>query len=120
LIEAGFTSMEEIAYVPANELMEVEGIDEAQLNRMRDRAKDSLLTKAIAEEERVGEHAPANDLLELPGMEKQLAFALANKGITTRDDLAELSVDDLIELTEMDEANARELIMAARSHWFVD
>lgn len=120
LIESGFTSLEEIAYVPVNELMEVEGMDEALLNGMRERAKDSLLTNAIAAEERLSEHVPANDLLIVEGMDKHLAYLLANKGIITRDDLAELSVDDLLELTGMDEERAGKLIMAARSHWFID
>ncbi|MCS5710549.1 transcription termination factor NusA [Candidatus Berkiella aquae] len=120
LIEAGFTSIEEIAYVPAQELMEVEGMDEALLAQLRERAKDSLLTKAIAEEERLSENAPASDLLEVEGMDKHLAYTLANKGIVTRDDLAELSVDDLLEVEGMDENRAAKLIMAARAHWFIE
>ncbi|MGD9592308.1 MAG: transcription termination factor NusA, partial [Candidatus Berkiella sp.] len=83
LIEAGFTSLEEIAYVPAQELMEVEGMDESLLNSLRQKAKDSLLTKAIAQEERLGEHTPAADLLELEGMDKHLAYLLAQKGVIT-------------------------------------
>lgn len=120
LIEAGFTSIEEIAYVPTQELMEVEGMDEALLTSLRGRAKDTLLTKAIAEEERLGENAPASDLLEVEGMDKQLAYALANHGIVTRDDLAEQAVDDLLEIEGMDEVRAAKLIMAARAHWFIE
>lgn len=120
LIETGFTSIEEIAYVPAQELMEVDGMDETLLGTLRERAKDSLLTKAIAEEERLGENAPALDLLEVEGMDKQLAYVLANKGIVTREDLAEQSVDDLLGIEGIDEERAGKLIMAARAHWFIE
>lgn len=120
LIEAGFTSIEEIAYVPTQELMEVEGMDEGLLSSLRERAKDTLLTKAIAEEERLGENAPASDLLEVEGMDKHLAYTLANHGIVTRDDLAEQSVDDLLEIEGIDEVRAAKLIMAARAHWFIE
>ncbi len=120
LIEAGFTSIEEIAYVPAQELMEVEGMDEGLLNVLRQKAKDSLLTKAIAEEERLGENAPAADLLELEGMDKHLAYVLAQKGVVTREDLAEQSIDELLEIEGMNEERAGKLIMAARAHWFIE
>lgn len=120
LVEAGFTSLEEIAYVPAQELMEVEGMSEDLLGTLRERAKDSLLTKAIAEEERLGENAPASDLLEVEGMDKHTAYTLANHGIVTRDDLAEQSVDDLMSIEGMDEERAAKLIMAARAHWFIE
>jgi len=119
LIEEGFTSLEEIAYVPIKELLEIEGFDEEIVNELRARAKQMLLMQAIATEEQVGEKAPAEDLLELPGMDKQLAFVLANRGIVTRDDLAELAVDDLSDIPELNDAKAAELIMAARAHWFV-
>ncbi len=118
LIEEGFTSLEEVAYVPIQELLEVEGFDEEIVNELRSRAKNALLTQAIATEEKLGEKAPSVELLELPGMEKQLAFALANRGIITRDDLAELAVDDLKDVPGLDESKAAELIMAARAHWF--
>ncbi len=120
LIEAGFTSIEEIAYVPAQELMEVEGMDESLLNSLRQQAKDSLLTKAIAQEERLGENAPAADLLELEGMDKHLAYVLAQKGVVTREDLAEQSIDELLEIEGMNEERAGKLIMAARAHWFIE
>jgi N utilization substance protein A len=120
LIEGGFTSLEEIAYVPAQELMEVEGMTEELLAQLRTRAKDTLLTKAIAQEERLGEKVPAEDLLEVEGMDKQLAYALANKSVITREDLAELSIDDLMEIDGMDEERAGKLIMAARAHWFIE
>lgn len=120
LIEAGFTSIEEIAYVPAQELLEVEGMNEDLLGTLRERAKDTLLTKAIAEEERLGENAPASDLLEVEGMDKHLAFLLANRGVVTREDLAEQSVDDLLDIEGMNEERAGKLIMAARAHWFIE
>ncbi len=120
LIEAGFTTLEEIAYVPIPELMEVQGMEESLLTTLRQKAKDSLITKAIAQEERLGENAPAVDLLEVEGMDRQLAYTLANRGIVTREDLAELSVDDLLEIEGMDEEQAGKLIMAARSHWFIE
>lgn len=119
LIEEGFTSLEEIAYVPVQELLEIDGFDEEIVNELRTRAKDILLTQAIASEEKLGEKTPAQDLLDLPGMDKQLAFTLASKGVLTRDDLAELAVDDLIDIPGLDESKAAELIMAARAHWFV-
>jgi N utilization substance protein A len=120
LVEAGFTSIEEIAYVPVQELMEVEGMDEALLSTLRERAKDSLLTKAIAQEERLGEHAPSSDLLEVEGMDKHLAYILAQKGVVTREDLAEQSVDDLLDIEGMNQERAGKLIMAARAHWFIE
>ncbi|MBI2791227.1 MAG: transcription termination/antitermination protein NusA [Gammaproteobacteria bacterium] len=120
LVEAGFTSIEEIAYVPVQELMEVEGMDEALLSTLRERAKDSLLTKAIAQEERLGEHTPSSDLLEVEGMDKHLAYTLAQKGVVTREDLAEQSVDDLLDIEGMNQERAGKLIMAARAHWFIE
>lgn len=120
LIEAGFTSIEEIAYVPAAELMEVEGMDESLLATYRERAKDSLLTKAIAEEERLQEDFPNSDLLEVEGVDKQLAYLLASNGIVTKEDLAEQSVQDLLDIDGMDEDRAGKLIMAARAHWFIE
>lgn len=120
LVEAGFTSVEEVAYVPLQELMEVEGMDEEMLKVIRATAKDYLLTQAIEQEERVDENVPAENLLTLDGMDKQLAYQLSAKGVLTRDDLAELSVDDLVEMTDLDEEKAAKLIMAARAHWFIE
>jgi N utilization substance protein A len=119
LIEEGFTSLEEVAYVPIQELLEIEGFDEEIVTELRSRAKDALLTQAIASEERLNEVEPAEDLLTLEGMDRQLAFALAGRGIKTRDDLAELAVDDIIDVPGLSEPKAAELIMAARAHWFV-
>jgi len=119
LVEEGFTTLEEVAYVPIQELLEIEGFDEEIVNELRTRAKNVLLTQALVSEEKLGEKAPAEDLLQVEGMNKQLAFVLANRGIITRDDLAELAVDDLTDVPELTESKAAELIMAARAHWFV-
>lgn len=119
LIEEGFTSLEEIAYVPIQELMGIEGFDEETVNELRVRAKDVLLTQAIASEEKLGEKEPAEDLLTLEGMDRHLAFVLANRGIVTRDDLAEQAVDDLKGIPGLTDEKAAALIMAARAHWFV-
>jgi N utilization substance protein A len=119
LIEEGFTTLEEIAYVPIQEFLEIDGFDEDTVNELRKRAKDTLLTQAIATEERVDEKEPAEDLLSLEGMDRPLAFTLANRGILTRDDLAELAVDDLTDIPGLASDKAAKLIMAARAHWFV-
>ena len=118
LVEEGFTSLEEIAYVPMEEMLSIEGFDEDIVNELRVRAKDRLLTKAIATEEKLADAQPADDLLELDGMEKDLALELAMRGVITREDLAEQSIDDLLEIKGMDEERAGKLIMAARAHWF--
>jgi len=119
LAEQGFTSIEEIAYVPQDELLAIEGFDEEIVEALRTRAKDILLTKAIASEERLSEHEPAEDLLNLKGMTANLADQLAAHGIITREDLADQGVMDLLDIIqELDAAKAAELIMAARAHWF--
>jgi N utilization substance protein A len=121
LIEEGFTTLEEIAYVPIAELLEIDGFDEELVNALRERAKGELLTKAIAEEQSLEKTEPAEDLLEMEGMDRHIAYVLANHGIITREDLAEQSVDDLLEigeLDELDEATAAKLIMTARKPWF--
>lgn len=118
LIEAGFSTLEEIAYVPLDELLAIEGFDEEIAEELRNRAKDVLLTQAIANEEKLDEVEPAQDLLEVEGMDSALATLLARRGIVTREDLAEQSVDDLLEVEEMDEERAGRLILAARAHWF--
>jgi len=117
LIETGFSTLEEIAYVPLDELLSIEGFDEEIAEELRNRAKDVLLTQAIANEEKLDEVEPAQDLLEVEGMDPALATLLARRGIVTREDLAEQSVDDLLEV-EMDEERAGRLILAARAHWF--
>lgn len=118
LTEEGFTSLEEIAYVPLNELLEIEGFDEDLVEALRERAKAVLLTKAIAEEQELEKTEPAEDLLEMEGMDRHLAYILANHGIITREDLAEQSVDDLLEINEINEEKAAKLIMTARKPWF--
>jgi len=120
LIQEGFTSLEEIAYVPAEEMQAVEGFDEEIAAELQRRASDVLLTQEIASEEELSDVKPADDLLEVEGMTQQLARKLASKGVVTREDLAEQSVDELCETVEMDEETAAKLIMAARAHWFAE
>lgn len=118
LVDEGFTTLEEIAYVPMEEMLSIEGFDEEIVNELRSRAKDRLLTKAIATEEKLADIHPAEDLLELDGMSRELAIELALRGVATREDLAEQSIDDLLEIDGMNEERAGKLIMAARAHWF--
>lgn len=117
LINEGFSSLEEIAYVPVQELLEIDGFDQALVNNLRERAKAALLTQAIAEEQAL-EVEPAQDLLEMEGMDKHTAYILANHGVITREDLAEQSVDDLLEIGEINKEKAAKLIMTARKIWF--
>ncbi|MEH6800438.1 MAG: transcription termination factor NusA [Halopseudomonas sabulinigri] len=118
LVDEGFTTLEEIAYVPMEEMLDIDGFDEDIVNELRARAKDRLLTRAIANEEKLEEAQPADDLLNMDGMDRALAFKLASKGILTMEDLAEQSVDDLLDIEGIDEARAGTLIMAARAPWF--
>ncbi len=118
LVQEGFSTIEEVAYVPASELVEIEEFEEDIVDELRSRARDVLLTKAIVQEEKIDEVEPAEDLLSLECMEKRLAYLLASKGVVTREDLAELATDDLLELEEMDAEVAAALIMKARAHWF--
>ncbi len=118
LMDEGFTTLEEIAYVPLQEMLEIDGFDEDLVNALRERAKGELLTKAIADEQSFEKAEPAEDLLEMEGMDRHLAYVLANHGIMTREDLAEQSVDDLLEIGELDEDTAAKLIMTARKPWF--
>lgn len=117
LVNEGFTSLEEVAYVPVQELLEIEGFDQASVNALRERAKAALLTQAIADEQAL-EVEPAQDLLDMEGMDMQTAHILANHGVVTREDLAEQSVDDLLDIGEIDEKKAAKLIMTARKMWF--
>lgn len=118
LAEVGFNTVEEIAYVPVSEMLEIEGFDEELVHELRSRAKDALLISAIAAEEKMETAHPAQDLLDMEGMDDDLAYALANHGIITMDDLAEQSVDDLLNLPGIDEDRAAKLIMKAREPWF--
>jgi N utilization substance protein A len=120
LVEEGFTTLEEVAYVPLEEMMAIEGFDEEISEELRARAKDALLTLAIASEEQLEANEPAEDLLTMDGMERHLAFVLASRGIVTMEDLAEQSVDDLMEIEDMTEERAAELIMTARAPWFAE
>src|SRR5271168_3131970 len=118
LVQEGFSTIEEIAYVPASELNAIEEFDEEIVKELRTRARDVLLTQAIASEESMDGGEPAADLIELAG--DDLAKALARKGVRTREDLADLAVDELVEMGGVDEKKAAELIMDARKHWFAE
>jgi N utilization substance protein A len=120
LVEEGFTTLEEIAYVPLEEMNAIEGFDEEISEELRARAKDALLTMAIASEEELDANEPAEDLLTMDGMDKHLAYVLASKGIVTMEDLAEQGVDDLMDIEEMTQERAAELIMTARAPWFAE
>jgi N utilization substance protein A len=120
LVQEGFTSIEEVAYVPEQEMLDVDEFDENLVQELRQRAKDVLLTRAIANEERLDGGRPADDLLAMEGMDEELAFRLAAVGIKTMDDLAEQSVDELLEIGDLDEKRAAALIMKAREPWFAD
>lgn len=117
LVQEGFSSLEEIAYVPLAEMNEIEAFDEDTVEELRKRARAALLTEAIANEEKVDE--AAEDLISMEGMDDDTAHLLASKGVPTMDDLAELAVDELVELTGMDAERAKTLIMTARAPWFV-
>jgi len=120
LVQEGFSNIEEVAYVPESELVEIEEFDEDIVTEIRRRARDALLTQLIAKEEVLDENRPAEDLLALDGMNEKLAFQLAEKGVRTQEDLAELSIDELQEVDPMDEEEAAALIMAARAPWFAE
>ena len=116
LVQEGFSTLEEIAYVPLAEMNEIESFDEDTIEELRKRARAALLTEAIAKEEKV--EGAAEELLALEGMDAEAAHELALKGILTMDDLAELSIDELVELTSIDNERAKTIIMAARAPWF--
>ena len=120
LVEEGFTTLEEVAYVPLDEMMTIEGFDAEIAEELRARAKDALLTQAIASEEQLDAHEPAQDLLEMDGMDRHLAFVLASRSIITMEDLAEQSVEELLDIPDMTEERAAELIMTARAPWFAE
>ncbi|GAB1621457.1 transcription termination factor NusA [Agarivorans albus] len=121
LAEEGFTSLEEIAYVPVSELLSIDGLDEDIVNELRERAKAALVTEALAKEESLDNAEPSEELLALEGMERHLAFVLASKGVISLEDLAEQGIDELEDIEELSEEKAGELIMAARQIcWFGD
>jgi N utilization substance protein A len=120
LVDEGFTTLEEVAYVPEEEMLAIDGFDEDIVEALRQRAKDVLLTKALVSEERFELAEPAEDLLNMDGMDRDLAVELASRGIATMEDLAEQAVDDLMEISGMSEERAAELIMTARAPWFAD
>ncbi|MEO8316168.1 MAG: transcription termination/antitermination protein NusA, partial [Pseudomonadota bacterium] len=118
LAQEGFSTIEELAYVPVSELASIDAFDEDLVKELRNRARDVLLTQAIASEESMESTMPADDLLALSGMNPDLALALSSRGVRTREQLAEQSVDDLADIDGLDEAGAGALIMKAREHWF--
>ena len=119
LAEEGFTSLEEIAYVPAAEMLEIDGLTEEIVEQLRERAKEALTTQALASEETLEGAEPAQDLLDLEGLERHLAFVLASRGVRTLEDLAEQGLDEISDIEELTETKAGELIMAARNIcWF--
>ncbi|WP_034917246.1 transcription termination factor NusA [Erwinia sp. 9145] len=121
LVEEGFSSLEELAYVPINELLQIDGLDEETVEALRDRAKNALTTLALAKEESLGDNQPAEDLLNLEGLDRELAYRLAKIGVCTLEDLAEQGVDDLTDIDGLSDEQAGELIMAARNIcWFGD
>ncbi|WP_028839395.1 MULTISPECIES: transcription termination factor NusA [Thermomonas] len=118
LVSEGFSTVEEVAYVPMAELLAVEGFDEDIVEELRSRARDSLLNEALAAEENLEENQPAEDLLSLDGMDETTAYALAERGVRTREELAEAATDEIADLEGMGEERAAVLIMEARKHWF--
>ena len=118
LVEEGFSSLEEVAYVPLAEMLEIEAFDEETVTELRARAKDALLTMEIAQEESVS--AVSQDLRDLEGLTPELVAKLAAGGVLTRDDLADLAIDELTDLTGQTADEAKALIMKAREHWFTD
>jgi N utilization substance protein A len=120
LVQEGFSSIEEIVYVPNSELLAIEEFDEDIVEELRGRARDVLLTQAIMKEETIGDAEPASDLLEMDGMDKDLAYELAGRGVVTMEDLAEQAVDELLDIDGMDRERAGVLIMTARAPWFAE
>lgn len=116
LVQEGFAALEEVAYVPIAEMLEIEGFDEELVNDLRSRARDALLTQAIASEEKV--ESVSDGLRDIEGLDAELVRKLAEGGVITRDDLADLAVDDLVDMTGMEAETARAVIMKAREHWF--
>ena len=120
LVEEGFSSVEEVAYVPLEELLSIDGFDEDIAQELRSRAKDALLTIALASEDELGQREPEDDLLGMEGMDDDLAQRLAARGIVSMEDLAEQAVDDLLDIEGVDAERAAALILAARAPWFAE
>jgi len=118
LVDEGFSTLEEVAYVPTEEMLAIEGFDEDIVEALRQRAKDALLTRALVSEEKFDQAEPADDLLAMEGMDRDLAVELASRGIVTMEDLAEQAVDDLLDIEGLEEERAAQLIMTARAPWF--
>ncbi|MGE5526457.1 MAG: transcription termination factor NusA [Rhodospirillaceae bacterium] len=118
LVQEGFSTLEEVAYVPLNEMLEIESFDEATVNELRSRARNALLTQAIVSEEKV-EH-DITDLMKVDGMDNDTARLLASKGVNTQEELADQGTEDLVELTGLEAERAKQLIMAARAPWFAE
>ncbi|RMD01001.1 transcription termination/antitermination protein NusA [Aquitalea sp. FJL05] len=116
LVQEGFATLEEVAYVPIAEMLEIDGFDEELVNELRSRARDAILTQAIASEEKV--EGVSEDLKDIEGLDAELVRKLAENGVSTRDDLADLAVDDLVDMTGIEAEAARAIIMKAREHWF--
>ena len=120
LVEENFTTLEEIAYVPIEEMIAIDGFDEEMVEELRNRAKNALTTLELADEEKLGNQEPADDLLNMDGMDTRLAYQLTAIGIITMEDLAEQAIDDLIDIEDMTKEKAGEIIMTARAPWFED
>jgi len=120
LVQEGFTSVEEVAYVPRQELLDIDEFEEDIVDELRSRAHDALLTKAIATEEKLDGHTPTAELIAMEGMNEELALDMASHGIQTVDDLADQSIDDLMVVQDMNEELAGTLIMKARESWFAE
>lgn len=118
LVQEGFSTLEEVAYIPISEMLEIESFDETTVNELRSRARNALLTQAIVSEEKV-EH-DVEDLMKVEGMDSETARLLASKGIATQEELADFATDDLVDLTELDAERVKQLIMAARAPWFAE
>ena len=116
LVQEGFNTLEEVAYVPLEEMLAIESLDEATVNELRSRARNVLLTAAIVTEEQVGHGIES--LIKLDGMDETLARALSMNGVNTQEQLADLDVDELVKQTGIDEERANQLIMTARAPWF--
>jgi N utilization substance protein A len=120
LVQEGFSTLEEVAYIDIDEMLAIEEFDQDIVDELRERAKDVLLTLAIAKEEKLSDAEPEEDLLNMDGMERKLAYELAQMGVKSMEDLAEQSVDELLVIDDMDEERAAKLIMTARAPWFAD